>query len=57
MVCELEEAAAPESEEFEVSAKSTVHRQLVSLCPSPVTLQGNTAYLSGHPSSGRVGAV
>lgn len=35
VVCVLEEAAAPESEEFEVSAKSTVHRQLVSLCLSP----------------------
>lgn len=30
VVCVLEEAAAPESEEFEVSAKSSVHRRLVS---------------------------
>lgn len=31
VVCVLKEAAAPESEEFEVSAKSTVHRRPVSL--------------------------
>lgn len=31
VVCVLKEAAAPESEEFEVSAKSAVHRRLVSL--------------------------
>ncbi|KAA8587745.1 hypothetical protein FQN60_016607 [Etheostoma spectabile] len=30
VVCVLKEAAAPESEEFEVSAKSTVHRQKMS---------------------------
>lgn len=29
----LKEAAAPESEEFEVSAKSAVHRRLASLFP------------------------
>lgn len=32
VVCVLKEAAAPESEEFEVSAKSAVHRRLVSPC-------------------------